>query len=85
MHDAAIVARPIVASSQATKESLSQLDGVSSDLPSKLSNLLPPITTMTATTMIAARAPVESVNAPFCAPAAPASLGSDGLSSPPLY
>lgn len=48
------------------------------------SNLLPPRTTMTATTMIAARAPLDSENAPFEAPAAPASFGSTGLSDPPL-
>lgn len=41
--------------------------------------------TRTATTMIAARPPFEILKAPLDAPAAPASSGSGGLSSPPLY
>lgn len=48
-------------------------------------DLLPARATSTATTMIAARPPLEMENAPFVAPSAPASSGSWGLSSPPLY
>jgi hypothetical protein len=47
-------------------------------------NVLPPITTMTTTAMMAAKAPPDNAKAPFCEPAAPASVGSGGLSSPPL-
>jgi len=43
------------------------------------------MTTRTATTMMAARAPFDRLKASFCDPEAPASLGSGGLSSPPLY
>lgn len=48
-------------------------------------NVLEPRTTTTATTIIAAMAPPDKEKAPFCEPAAPASLGSCGLSLPPLY
>lgn len=46
--------------------------------------LLPATATRTATVMMAARPPFERENAPFEDPAAPASSGFWGLSSPPL-
>lgn len=60
------------------------VDVSSSMLGRDVQNVLDPSTTRTATTMIAAIAPPESEKAPFCVPAAPASLGSCGLSLPPL-
>jgi hypothetical protein len=45
----------------------------------------PPTATSTATTMMAASPPLDSVNALLELPAAPASSGSCGTSSPPLY
>lgn len=45
---------------------------------------MPPTATMTATVMMAARAPFESEKAPDELPDAPAVLGSVGLSDPPL-
>lgn len=51
----------------------------------RTADAIPIMATRTATTMIAARPPFEMLKAPLEAPAAPASSGSGGLSSPPLY